>query len=324
MAVPMVLKYSFLLLLLLPLHFSSVFTKSLHLNNYPITSTASFCKSNPYPEACLHSMKLSISINITPNILDFLLQTIQDALTKADHLSDLFSAAAAGNNIVEKQRGTVQDCRDLHEITVLSLKKSIAKIKSDKIADAKAHLSAAVTNRATCLEGLETAAGPMKETLVVAIKDTYEDVSNALSALPQSGGGDGRRRRRLMSTDFPGWVSKKDRRILQQDDDYVDYDDHWETTLTVAADGTGNFTTVTDAVNFAPNNSAVRIYIYVRQGVYQENVEIPKWKPNIVMLGDGRKVTVITGNRSVVDGWTTFRSATVEKQKKMKTVDRGE
>ncbi|CAH9117262.1 unnamed protein product [Cuscuta epithymum] len=309
MAVPIVLKYSFLLLLL-PLHFSPVFNKSLHLNNYPITSTASFCKSNPYPEACLHSMKLSISINITPTILNFLLQTIQDALTKADHLSDLLAVAAAGNNIVERQRGTVQDCRELHEITVLSLKKSIAKIKSDKIADAKAHLSAAVTNRATCLEGLETAAGPMKETLVDSIEDTYEDVSNALSALPRSGGGDGRRRR-LMSTGFPGWVSEKDRRILQQDGDYDDYDDLKETTLTVAADGTGNFTTVTDAVNFAPNNSAVRIFIYVRQGVYQENVEIPKWKPNIVMLGDGRNVTVITGNRSVVDGWTTFRSATV-------------
>ncbi|KAK3007050.1 hypothetical protein RJ639_017069 [Escallonia herrerae] len=82
--------------------------------------------------------------------------------------------------------------------------------------------------------------------------------------------------------------------------------------ITVAADGTGNFTTITDAINFAPNNSVDRrIFIYVREGVYEENVEIPSYKPNIVLLGDGSDVTVITGNRSVVDGWTTFRSATV-------------
>ena len=82
--------------------------------------------------------------------------------------------------------------------------------------------------------------------------------------------------------------------------------------LTVAADGTGNFTTITDAINFAPNNSYnERTIIYVKQGVYEENVEIPSYKPNIVLLGDGTDVTLITGNRSVVDGWTTFSSATL-------------
>lgn len=81
--------------------------------------------------------------------------------------------------------------------------------------------------------------------------------------------------------------------------------------LTVAADGSGNFTSVSDAINFAPNNSIDRVIIFVKEGVYQENVEIPSWKPNIVLLGDGSDVTVITSDRNVADGWTTFRSATV-------------
>jgi pectinesterase len=51
--------------------------------------------------------------------------------------------------------------------------------------------------------------------------------------------------------------------------------------------------------------------IYVKEGIYDENVEIPSYKTNIVMLGDGSDSTIITGNRSVVDGWTTFRSATL-------------
>ncbi|GJU33643.1 probable pectinesterase/pectinesterase inhibitor 12 [Tanacetum coccineum] len=46
-------------------------------------------------------------------------------------------------------------------------------------------------------------------------------------------------------------------------------------------------------------------------GLYEENVEIPAYKTNIVLLGEGNDITIISGNRSMVDGWTTFRSATV-------------
>lgn len=79
----------------------------------------------------------------------------------------------------------------------------------------------------------------------------------------------------------------------------------------MAADGTGNFTTITEAINFAPNNSYDRTIIYVKEGTYEEYVEIPSYKTNIVLLGDGTDSTFITGNRSVADGWTTFRSATI-------------
>lgn len=81
--------------------------------------------------------------------------------------------------------------------------------------------------------------------------------------------------------------------------------------ITVAGDGSGNFTTIGEAIGFAPNNSLDRVIIIVREGIYEENVEIPTYKTNIVLLGDGRDVTVIRGNRSFGDGWTTFRSATL-------------
>lgn len=81
--------------------------------------------------------------------------------------------------------------------------------------------------------------------------------------------------------------------------------------LVVAKDGSGNFTTVTDAINAAPNNSDTRFVIYVKAGGYYENVEVAKSKTNIMLIGDGMWKTAIKGNRNVVDGWTTFRSATV-------------
>ncbi|KAF7813964.1 pectinesterase [Senna tora] len=46
-------------------------------------------------------------------------------------------------------------------------------------------------------------------------------------------------------------------------------------------------------------------------GVYRENVEVPKTKTYLMFVGDGRTNTIITGSRNVVDGSTTFNSATV-------------
>jgi hypothetical protein len=45
--------------------------------------------------------------------------------------------------------------------------------------------------------------------------------------------------------------------------------------------------------------------------VYRENVDVAKKKKNIMFLGDGRTSTIITASRNVVDGSTTFNSATV-------------
>lgn len=176
------------------------------------------------------------------------------------------------------------------------------------MADARTFLTAALTNKNTCLEGLDSASGPMKPTLVNSVITTYKHISNCLSMLPNPASKAGHTNRRLLG--FPKWMPWKDRHILQDNSGSGDVYDP-SGVLEVAADGSGNFTTITDAINFAPNNSADRVIIYVREGVYEENVDIPSYKPNIVLLGDGSDVTVITGNRSVADGWTTFRSATV-------------
>ncbi|KAK8960217.1 putative pectinesterase/pectinesterase inhibitor 20 [Platanthera guangdongensis] len=82
--------------------------------------------------------------------------------------------------------------------------------------------------------------------------------------------------------------------------------------VVVSTDGTKNFTTISDAVASAPNNTNANdgyYLIFVRAGVYQEYVSVPKNKRFIMMIGDGINQTVVTGNRSVDDGWTTFSSA---------------
>ncbi|XP_042507286.1 probable pectinesterase/pectinesterase inhibitor 12 [Macadamia integrifolia] len=295
-----------------------------------VESVRFVCKSTPYPDVCYNSMKLSISININPTtIIDFALQSLNIAAKEVGKLTDLILEAEKlkGVMIVEKQRGAIQDCKELHQITVSTLQRCLSRIQTSSsknsghmVSDVKAYLSAAVTNKNTCLEGLESATGPFKPVLVNALVSAYKDVSNSLSIMSEvqrphqeeedgGGGGGGGGGRRLMG--FPPWLKRRDRRILMKlEDDHDQY--NAGAVLTVAVDGTGNFTTITDAINFAPNNSYDdRTTIYVRKGVYKENVVIPSYKPNIVLLGDGADVTLVTASRSVGDGWTTFRSATL-------------
>lgn len=104
---------------------------------------------------------------------------------------------------------------------------------------------------------------------------------------------------------WPEWLSIGDRKLLQA------------TTVTanvvVAADGSADYATVSEAVAAAPEGRTSRYIIRIKAGVYRENVDVPRKKTNIMFVGDGRTTTIITGSRNVVDGSTTFNSATVGK-----------
>ncbi|PON83382.1 Pectinesterase, Tyr active site [Trema orientale] len=80
--------------------------------------------------------------------------------------------------------------------------------------------------------------------------------------------------------------------------------------VTVAQDGSGNFTKIMDAVLAAPNHSLRHYVIFVKRGLYREYVKIHSNKWNLVMIGEGMDLTVVTGNRSYGGGWRTYDSAT--------------
>lgn len=180
--------------------------------------------------------------------------------------------------------------------------------------DLQTSLSAVLTNQQTCLDGLEevTSTASVRNALSVPLSMGTKLYSISLALFKH------------------GWV----------DDDAEDSDNDKELpsatrrkTLQITStnlggglvsqmvvvnkNGTGNFTTISEAVNAAPNNTAIGnrnsttyFGIYVVRGVYEEYVSIPRNKHNLMLIGDGINQTVITGNRSVVDGWTTFNSAT--------------
>ncbi|CAN1174461.1 Probable pectinesterase/pectinesterase inhibitor 25 [Linum perenne] len=80
----------------------------------------------------------------------------------------------------------------------------------------------------------------------------------------------------------------------------------------VSPSGDENFTSITEAVAIAPNKTKPEdgyFVIYAKEGTYEEYIVITKHKKNIMLIGDGINRTIITGNHSVIDGWTTFNSS---------------
>ncbi|KAK2982817.1 hypothetical protein RJ640_021307 [Escallonia rubra] len=81
--------------------------------------------------------------------------------------------------------------------------------------------------------------------------------------------------------------------------------------LTVAKDGTGNFTTIGEAISAAPSFSRRGYRIRIRAGKYTENIEIEAMKTNLIFIGDGMDHTIISGNRSHKGGYETYNTSTV-------------
>lgn len=83
--------------------------------------------------------------------------------------------------------------------------------------------------------------------------------------------------------------------------------------VVVAADGSGDFKTVQQAVDHAPPEGAGRLIIAIRPGIYRERVSIPKDRPRVTLLGLSKDPasTVITYGMSAAAAGGTFFSSTV-------------
>ncbi|MED6223642.1 putative pectinesterase/pectinesterase inhibitor 34 [Stylosanthes scabra] len=208
------------------------------------------------------------------------------------------------------------------------------------VEDVTTWLSAALTNQDTCSEGLENATGTLKDHMVNNLKNLAEHVSNCLAIFSAgSGGGDFsgvpiQNKRRLMGTReeeednnnnnnadsndesdmspendennnrFPRWLSKRDRRLLSLPVSAIQAD------IIVSKNGDGTVKTIAEAIKKAPEKSSHRLIIYVKQGRYEEDdLKVGRKKTNLMFIGDGKGKTVITGNKNVADGMTTFHTA---------------
>jgi pectinesterase len=82
--------------------------------------------------------------------------------------------------------------------------------------------------------------------------------------------------------------------------------------IIVAADGTGEFTSVQEAVNSIRAYMSDTTYMFIRNGIYREKIIIPSWVTSLFMKGESAENTVITWNdHANIRNMGTFRTFTI-------------
>lgn len=74
-----------------------------------------------------------------------------------------------------------------------------------------------------------------------------------------------------------------------------------EKTITVAADGSGDFRRIQDAIAAVPDNNADRTTIRIKPGVYYGQFYLPRSKQNVTLLGEDRDTTILSYGLNVYD-----------------------
>ncbi|TKY52262.1 pectinesterase/pectinesterase inhibitor 41 [Spatholobus suberectus] len=271
------------------------------------SSSDSTCDTTPYPAFC--------KTTLPPQYLSIHDQCrffVQQSLSTTKTIFGLISSYLRSHSTIpDSTVHALEDCLSFAELNTDFLSNVLQAIEntvtSYQVYDLITLLSAILTNQQTCLDGFNEVT-------------PYPLITSALST-PLS---DGIKLYSISLALFTrGWVSDAsggstivetiiNRKLLQTSIDNVVVTQK----VVVNPDGSGDFTTINDAVTAAPSNTGTNNgyhVIFVVAGIYNEYVSVPKSKENLMLVGDGINRTVLTGNRSVVDGWTTFQSATFGK-----------
>ncbi|GLJ13606.1 hypothetical protein SUGI_0216210 [Cryptomeria japonica] len=284
----------------------------------------SVCSKTRYPQRCVSSMA-SYPAYQTAKLGDLTNVALQVSMQRAQKARD-FTLGLQNNVMNERERAAWQDCLELFEDTIERLNVCSSNGFLEK--DSPVWLSAALTNQETCLNGFRdlnlSASNPIQAFMASRAVNLSELVSNSLSmyklsTMPTITGNNRRllslknneegdfysNYGRLNDDGFPEWLSVGDRKLLQSSSPAN------QANVVVAQDGSGNYRTISQAINAVPQKSSKRYIIYIKAGTYKENIDISKQITNLMLVGDGKDKTIVTGSKSVQDGVTTFKTATV-------------
>ncbi|XP_010261671.1 PREDICTED: pectinesterase-like [Nelumbo nucifera] len=288
-------------------------------------AVVSTCKDTLYRELCESSLRLS-STDAPPKtsgeVFDL---SVKLAISQAESARSL----AFSLSLVRQKQGTthhysitaMDDCIELLDDSLDHLNNVLDPKKNPSPNDIQTWLSAALTNQDTCLESLQNYKfSTEKDMMDGHAKNLSQLISNSLALykttkrikdakIPNLGGGGGGGGRRLLTGDdkFPAWLSKGERKLLETSIKDI------EANAVVAQDGSGTHTTIAEAIASVSlvGGGGGRTVIHLKAGTYNENINIPTKQKNVMLVGDGKGVTVIVGSKNAEQGSTTFRSATV-------------
>ena len=276
----------------------------------------SICSNTLYPTFCKSILaNHQFHTNKTENLSRLFINQSLYMTNNFKFLVNRYLQSSNQYNVSQITKYALQDCEFLTNLNIDFLSVTSNLLKTDNVLNnidinhVQTMLSATMTNLDSCYDGLKEV-NYDKQTQV--IHDLSPQISNVTMIYS-------------LSLDFftKGWVTKikpnnnnnnnnnnsNNRRLFEIGEMRIVVN----AMVVVNPNGSGNFTTINDAIASAPKDTKeISGYfgIYVIAGVYEEYVSIPTNKQYLFMLGDGIGQTIITGNRSVKGGSTTFRSAT--------------
>jgi len=302
-------------------------------NSHAVVPPETVCHYTLDPSYCKF-----ILANQNGSIYDYCQISVRKSLSQSrKFLNTMYSYLQNPSSLSHPTILALEDCQFLSELNFEYLSTTLDTVDEPNVVlptsqadDVHTLLSAVLTNQQTCLDGLQTSASDprVKNGLSSQLSDDMKlnsvslylftkawvpenkiwqhhgaiqkdglslNMSNKARAIYDSAKGQGRKL--LQTSDEPGSVVVSD-------------------IVVVSKDGSGNFTTINDAIAAAPNNTAVTdgyFIIVITEGIYEEYVSIAKNKKFLMLIGDGINRTIITGDHNVVDGFTTFNSATFGK-----------
>ncbi|CAA7016477.1 unnamed protein product [Microthlaspi erraticum] len=314
----------------LPLHLLLLFILCIHLlttvsggsstnisGGYSTTGIDRWCDQTPYPDPCKCYFKNHNGFQLPTQLSQFRVMLVEAAMDRA--ISARNELTRSGGNYTDCQKQAVlTDCIGLYEDTVMQLNRTLQGLppkaagagKKCTDFDAQTWLSTALTNTETCRRGSSDFNVSDFITPIVSNTKISHLISDCLAvngALLTTINNGNTNTADPNGNEFPRWVSGKERRLLQLQSARA-----VKANIVVAKDGSGQFSTVQAAIDVAGRRKVTsgRFVIYIKRGIYQENINVRLNNDNIMLVGDGMRSTIITGGRSVKGGYTTFNSAT--------------
>ncbi|KAL9332285.1 hypothetical protein ACSQ67_001895 [Phaseolus vulgaris] len=299
-------------------------------NSHAVVPPETVCHSTLDPSYCKF-----ILASQNGSIYDYCHISVRKSLSQSrKFLNTMYSYLQNPSSLSQPTILALEDCQLLSELnfeylstTLDTVDKANVVLPTSQADDVHTLLSAVLTNQQTCLDGLQTSASDprVKNGLSSQLSDDMKLNSVSLYLFTKAWVPENKiwqHHGAIQNDGLPLKMPNKvraiydsakgqGRKLLQTSDDTesVVVSD----IVVVSKDGSGNFTTINDAIAAAPNNTAVTdgyFVIIITEGVYQEYVSIAKNKKFLMLIGDGINRTIVTGDHNVVDGFTTFNSAT--------------
>ncbi|XP_075505279.1 pectinesterase 1-like [Primulina tabacum] len=276
---------------------------------YPAEAVKSVCSVTLYPDSCLTSLSASNTTD-PEKIFQFSLLVVMNSL---EMVSSTFAKKFINRADDPEVKEALKVCETVLHDAVDSLDDCISSIDGNqisisKITDLRTWLSTVITDQETCFDALEEVSAALVTEVRHLMKNSTEFASNSLAIvskfLKTVEENNIPIHRRLLEAKHgsPSWLTAAHRRILQVGKP--------KPNVTVSNDGSGDVRTINEAVGRIQNKSEMIFVIYVKAGEYVENVVLSKYQWNVMIYGDGKAATVVSGRRSNGTGYATFVTAT--------------